>query len=97
MILDREQFCDHIDSVTPGLSDPIGPLWIPELQHRKRFTWFLKIHPVECDPEFWEFTKSLRGKIACFSSGMNGDTLETWEWWGFTRRDDIVLFLMRWS
>lgn len=102
MILDRQQFAHHMksghhfaDRQTPFQN----PLWVPEQQHNARFEWFLRISMANYQTEeFWDFChNTLQGKIGCFSSGMNTITGESWEWWGFTHKDDITLFVLRWS
>ena len=99
MILDRQQFADHIESRTPGLADRQSPLWIPEQHYEARFVWFLRLPTfAKPDPEFWIFNREcLTGKVACFSSGLDTDTGESWDWWGFTNQDDIPVFILRWS
>lgn len=99
MILDRQQFADHMESSMPGMGDHQSPLWIPEQLHGTRFEWFLRFEmtPRQTD-EFWDFAHNcLSGKIGCFSSGMSTHTSEFWEWWGFTHKDDIPVFVLRWS
>ena len=99
MILDRQQFADHMESSMPGMGDRQSPLWIPDQHFATRFEWFLRFEmtPRQTD-EFWTFAHNcLSGKIGCFSSGMSTHTSEFWEWWGFTHKDDIPVFVLRWS
>ena len=101
MILDRQQFADHMESSMPGMGDRQSPLWIPEQQHGTRFKWFLRIDMANFphdDSQFWQFAHNcLGGKIGCFSTGMDTVTGESWHWWGFTHKDDIPVFVLRWS
>lgn len=99
-ILNRKQFKEFWNKNKLGGKD--SPLWIPE-QGRRPSRWFVKIRPT-ANPfhniidypdheNYWLWCeKFCRGQILCYSS--DG---ETEEWWGFTHRADIVVWLLKWA
>lgn len=99
MILTRLEFSDHFESVHVGLGAADSPLWIPEHELTDPCNWFICIEPIALQrtgrkEQFWDWTKKiLRGQVRCFSSSIDGGE----EWWGFTHKEDIVLFVLRWA
>lgn len=100
MILSRTEFAEMFNSIRSGLGDKGSALWeaecdIPDCQ------WFVQVRPLEISGKrhgyknsYWAWcNQNLTGKTRCFSS--NNDDAE--EWWGFTNKDDIVLWTLRWS
>jgi hypothetical protein len=69
-------------------------LWIPETQivPGPPSEWFIKM-PITTDDDFWDWCRSsLRGIVRCYSCDNDGGL-----WWGFTNKQDIVVFILRWS
>lgn len=99
-IYDRQQFVEYWEEIKPGLGQKDSVLWTPEqslapdgCQH------FICISPI---PELWhdeyiEFWSwcgdQLKGHCRCFSSSTNPPE----EWWGFTDKDDILMWVLRWA
>lgn len=94
MILDRAQFVDHFNGLGKGLGEPDSALWVGERGHGYRCEWFLRTTPLDWPRKqdgYWHWCwLMLQGRVACYSSG------DEWEWWGFTRREDIVIWMLRW-
>lgn len=94
-MINRRQFQQVFNNKKSGLGDFDSPLWIPEQRSNRRPSrWFIKVGPVNAGTDFWLWAnKNCRGQILCYSS--DPDNRE--EWWGFTHRDDVVWFLLRWA
>lgn len=94
MILDREQFKQYWNNLQPGLASEGSPLWAYEDYDGKKCQWFVSVDPSKkrAVDDFWDWChKECQGSVACYSSSPNQ------EWWGFTDRDDIVWWLLRWA
>lgn len=107
MIYTRQQFADMWNEEKPGLGDKESPLWFPEqswsdLDDDGPLTceWFVCVNPMRLGRErdkkdmFWEWcSKNLIGRCRCFSSNYGGKE----EWWGFTNKDDITIWMLKWA
>jgi hypothetical protein len=99
MALSRLEFKQHWDKVLLGMADDDSPLWtIESFENYRPSRWFVCIKPIATtagsDQEFWKwYHVSCRGQILCYSSS---DAAQE-EWWGFTHRADIMMFLLKWS
>lgn len=105
MIYTRQQFADMWNSEKPGLGNEGSPLWIPEHNWSDtdndgptRCEWFVCVKPlgignrVMIHTEFWSWSKNnLQGRCRCFSSAVRE------EWWGFTDKEDITLWMLKWT
>lgn len=99
MILTRQQFSEHFNSLQKGLGEPGSYLWNPEehLAKNRRF-WFICVRPINLGDfnDTLVFRKwcqeSLTSSPVCYNS--NND--EQQEWWGFKNRNDIMLWMLRW-
>lgn len=97
MILTRGEFSKFFNELKSGLGEPESPLWIPE-QNKCPSDWFVRVKPIGVERfkfSYWDWcNKTLTGKVLCYSStGDDGNE----EWWGFTNRDDIVLWMLKWT
>jgi hypothetical protein len=97
-MINRKQFRQLFNSYKPGLGEFDSPLWYSEQQGDcKPSRWFVNIRPLNHQnfkTEFWAWAnKTCQGQLLCYSS--NTENQE--EWWGFTHRADVVLFLLKWS
>ena len=95
-MLSRQEFSDHFNSLKNGLGDEDSPLWIPE-QTCGPSQWFvcvkpLKVHTYKNDYYKWCNT-TLKGRVRCYSS----DSENKQEWWGFSDKQDIVLWTLKWT
>lgn len=91
-MLNRKQFRQHWNKVKPGLGDDNSSLWAYEEFANKKCRWFVKISPKSTRTDFWRWcTKHCQGSIMCYSNS------EVEEWWGFTHKADIALWLLKWS
>lgn len=95
-MITRKQFKQMFNNIGDNLGESNSPLWIPEQQEGgKKSRWFVKIRPI-CRAnrkEFWMWcSRHCRGQVLCYSSSPR----ENEEWWGFTNRTDVVLFLLKW-
>lgn len=96
-VLSRTEFSQFWNSLLPekNLGESESPLWDPERYNGVECQYFIDTENITrrvesgCIPVWNE--KNLRGKVLCFSSS------ETEEWWGFTDKKDIPLFLLRWQ
>lgn len=107
MIYTRQQFADMWDEEKPGLGNADSPLWVPEDNWSSmggtgpvHCEWFVCIKPMRLGQErdrkikFWDWCNhNLAGQCRCFSSNTQGNE----EWWGFTERDDITLWMLKWA
>ncbi len=84
------------------LGGPDCVLWIPENDLPKSCQWFVKVKPLmrvknnkeSFKKEYWEWNdNNLLGYVRCFSLDIENQE----EWWGFTNKEDIVLWMLRWS
>lgn len=100
MILSRKDFVTHFEKLLGQINNN-SAIWIPEMGLAEfRSQWFVCVKPVlGCQ---WHFTKSdywnwcdknLKGRIRCYSS----DNVQQEEWWGFTDKRDIPLWILKWS
>ena len=97
MILNRTSFIKHFNSLSPNLGSSDSPLWETEKYLGVECTWFTCIRPVhnfyESKDAYWSWVRNnCRGEVICYSSDDKDE-----EWWGFTHRADIVMFLLKWS
>ena len=94
MILSREEFADHFKSLDKRLAGPDSPLWIPDELNPSQ--WFVCIKPIGVHRFKFEYydwcNKTLNGRVRCYSSDSDNDK----EWWGFTNKQDIVLWTLKW-
>lgn len=91
-LLTRQQFAEHFENMGPGLGEDDSVLWTPEWDG-KQANWFVSIKPVTFeDSNFWTWIEyHCRGLVRCYSSGNEE------EWWGFTHRNDVELWLLKWG
>ena len=96
-MISRREFVQYWEAQQPGLGSDDSVLWVGE-QHRGRpCEWFVKVRPlvlIDHDQRrcYWDWcAQNLQGTVGCYSSS----SVE--EWWGFTCRDDIVLWMLKWS
>ena len=68
-------------------------MWTPEqIVPGLPSEWFIKM-PITTDDDFWDWCKSsLQGIVRCYVCDKNGGL-----WWGFTNKQDIVVFILRWA
>lgn len=103
MVLDRTEFADHFNSVKPGLGDESSPLWAPE-EDTGPLQWFVCVEPLSQSPKrkahevtkdvYWAWcNENLVGTTRCYSSDYQGKQ----EWWGFSDKQDIVLWTLKWT
>ena len=97
-MLTREEFAEHFNSLDPRLGGPNSPLWIPEEGDQLgNSEWFVCVAPLrlkEFKREYWDWCdKALAGRVRCYSS----DSENKQEWWGFTKKEDIVLWTLKWT
>lgn len=92
-LFSRQEFIKHFEQINTGLGDADSPIWIPEQSDGIESKWFVRIkHPIEVtDSEYYKWcNRTLDGVVKCYSSA------ETEEWWGFSNKDDIVAWSLRW-
>jgi hypothetical protein len=96
-MLTRQQFADYMNSVHDGLGNVDSPLWIPEWDIIEECQWFIKVNPIKipCGTlSYWNWIcDHLKGEVRCYTS--DSDNQE--EWWGFTHKEDIVWWSLRWQ
>ena len=99
-MISRRTFVKKINAVHPGLCAVGGPMWITEIASQQA-KWFICVRPLniyETTSNFWDWCDhNLHGKVRCYSStgGNSFDDINE-EWWGFTHKEDIVWWKLRW-
>lgn len=93
-MLNRKQFRKMWEDRWPPLGKEGSPLWIPEESKRKS-KYFACIRPIKkYRDDFWSWTcQNCQGQVLCYSSSYQDQE----EWYGFTHKADVLLFLLRWS
>jgi hypothetical protein len=99
LVVDRAQFTaifDQIFKYSGGITDN-HVLWEAEKCYNIKCTQFACVPPVKIktdkSDDYWNWCNStLKGKVMCFSS--NDDNSQ--EWWGFTEKEDILVWMIRW-
>ena len=103
MVITREEFTEDIIKPlfpnNPGMAGPDSGLWVPEYDG-VFCKWFVRVAPVKVSSSanrkktFWNWcNKNLKGTTRCFMSDPDNKA----EWWGFTHKEDIPLWLLKWS
>mgnify|MGYP000299996207 CR=1 FL=1 len=103
----RQEFADYWNNEKNGLGNNNSPLWEAECMLLVKCEYFIltmvdnrqeHIYGTFGKQKFWEWCgDNLQGDTRCFSSGECGDNSSSYsEWWGFTHKADIVLFMLRW-
>jgi hypothetical protein len=100
VLLTRKQFKQHWESIKPGIASSQGALWAYERSCPQKGQWFICIRPLELRRNeseriaYWQWCNSkCTGQILCYSTDYENQE----EWWGFSRREDIVLWFLRWT
>lgn len=96
MIISRKQFREHWKKRDPSFAQWDSPLWcLEELYGKSR--WFVNVvvHELQKCEDFKEYDqwalRNCRGRILCYSSSPEE------EWWGFSHKPDVFLWILRWS
>ena len=96
MLLDRTEFAQHFNKTQDGLGDKCSPLWLPE-EDGSPSKWFVCVKPLKSHSfkqRYWNWCNTtLSGKVRCYSSYSDNQK----EWWGFTDKQDIVLWTLKWT
>lgn len=97
-VLTRQEYIDYWNERDPDLVEPDGVMWFWEAESGIESKWFFWSdtvaynHIIKDRDYFWRWCdQNLQGSVTCYSSGREG------EWWGFTDRDDIVLWVLKWT
>lgn len=92
-VVDREQFAELWNNYMIGLGDYDSPLWIPE-EGLTKSQWFVKVKPIGSRPDYYDWcAANCQGRVLCYSSNDDFDE----EWYGFTNKDDIVWWILKWG
>lgn len=96
-ILSRQEFADMVSAKGPGLGGDDSPLWEPErMMGGTKSAWFVCIKPLDFSnyskkDKYWAWcSENLQGTVRCYISG------DSEEWWGFSSKNDIFLWSLRW-
>ncbi len=94
MMLSREEFAHYFNALKEGLGDKNSPLWVPDEEEPSE--WFVCVSPIGVSRFKWEYynwcNTTLRGRVRCYSS----DPDDKKEWWGFTNKEDVVVWTLKW-
>jgi hypothetical protein len=102
-LLNRDEFSRHWENIMPGLGGEGSTLWIYEEEQGAECQWFVSIGPIHNWDEmiqsnnpnkdsFWQWVgRNCQGCVLCYSSNAEE------EWWGFTDKDDIVPWVLKWT
>ena len=105
-----ERFNEIMRHHGQNCDDPTHPLWQAERfmadenwyeDEQPKCQWFVCVKPIDFShdsgtskSEYWMWvTETLTGYTACFSS----DDREDEEWWGFTDKKDLTMWMLRWA
>ena len=98
VILTREQFIEWWDNWVP--ENPVNrrdhPLWLPETEIKPGppCQWFVKNKLTSSTSDYWKWCRtSLKGMLRCYMV----DEENGWEWWGFTDKQDMTLWMLKWA
>ena len=98
-MMSRAEFINHIELLYPNLNlfDDDSVVWAYEKYIQRKSEWFIVV-PREIDYNdngseyYWEWCKEhLSGEAICYSSS------DDEQWWGFTDKDDVALWVLKWS
>jgi hypothetical protein len=93
-MLTRQEFADHFNALDNRLAVPDSPLWIPDDDTPSE--WFVCVKPIGVHRFKFSYydwcNKTLKGQVRCYSSSSEDQQ----EWWGFTHKEDIVLWTLKW-
>jgi hypothetical protein len=94
MILTRQEFIDMWNSYRIGLGDYDSPLWTLEVTKNFQCHWFVCVRPInDMETHNQWCSDHCKGKMLCYSS----DDENNEEWYGFTEKDDIIWWLLKWG
>jgi hypothetical protein len=105
-MITRKEFSEYFNAIGHQFGSNGSPLWEAEYDLDQKCQWFVKVKPLHISSEltadgkyrikdiYWDWCgKNMSGNTRCFSS--NSDEHE--EWWGFTNKDDLTLWMLRWA
>lgn len=98
MLLTRDEFKEMLESWRPGISSDGSGVWALEDYMGYQSEWFVCINPIKMDviDDMWEWIEGegkLIGKMSCYYSSIEKNE----EWWGFTHKEDIPLWMLKWT
>ena len=99
MIFTRKEFAHHFNALREGMGDSGSPLWIPEEDLGAACGWFVCVKPLaiaynNTKQQYYAWCDAtLSGNVRCFSS----DSEDKKEWWGFTDKRDIPMWILKWA
>lgn len=87
LVVNREQFITIFD-----INSDDHVVWAYEKHISIKSSHFVCIPSIIIRENYWKWCeKTLKGRVACYSSNDNE------EWWGFTEKEDIMIWMLRWS
>jgi hypothetical protein len=102
-VLNRQEFItefNHIMRDHGGCEDPDHPLWEAEKfsTTQVQCQYFVCVKPIVFDGwekhTYWDWVNTtLQGDVTCYSS----DDRERQEWWGFTKEEDVPIWILKWA
>ena len=78
-----------------GLSCAGGALWVYEDYCGVKSNWFVLSRPLMTylKEEYYEWCReNCLGSVICYSTDQENNQ----EWWGFTHKDDILFWILKW-
>ena len=96
-MLTRAEFAEHFNKLDPRLGREDSALWLPdEVESGGPSQWFVCVKPIGVHRFKFGYydwcNKTLKGRVRCYSS----DNDSKQEWWGFTDKEDIVIWMLKW-
>ena len=100
MIVTRHEFRQWVKKRYPNFYKWDSPLW--SIEDKKRPSkWFAQVRPVAMNrdgrrrkEEYWAWcNENMQGRLLCYYSDFENQR----EWWGFTKKEDITLWLLKWN
>jgi hypothetical protein len=91
MILTRAEFVEYWNRHPLGLGQPDSALWVYERHRGISSQWFVHVG-ISQGPDYDAWCDAhCQGTVLCYSD--DGQK----QWYGFTDRNDIVFWLLKWS
>lgn len=101
MIVTRHEFRQWVKQRCPEFYKWDSPLWSVEYKLKNQPEWFAMVQPVATNrngrlrkEEYWAWCdQHMQGELLCYYSDRDNQR----EWWGFTKKEDIALWLLKWT
>ena len=99
MVLTRQEFQHWVEKRFPHMAGYHSAIWSVETKKISR--WFVLTKPVSMQrdgrrlkDQYWNWCNAhCAGQLLCYYSDFDNQE----EWWGFSDKQDIALWLLKWT